>query len=159
MRVEPRAVLFSEKSELWSDLQDYIEEMRTYDDDIERVDGAFQYKWFDHYWQDEQRWPFWAVADGARSGFALLRREVTGEMDIAEFYIRPRFRRGGIGVAFARELLAAHPGRWLISEYKANFAAVAFWRKVIEPYAFTEEAYIGDSGRPRLLQRVMVVKG
>jgi predicted acetyltransferase len=99
------------------------------------------------------------VADGARSGFALLRREETGEMEVAEFYIRPTFRRGGVGLAFARELLANYPGPWLISEYRANAAAVRFWREVVEPYAFTEEAYIGDSGKPRLLQRVTVTKG
>lgn len=157
MRLEVRAILLSEKAELWDELQDYIEEMRVYDDDIERVDGAYQYKWFDHYWRDKNRWPLWALADGARAGFALLRREETGEMDIAEFYIRPRFRRGGIGLAFARALLARQPGPWLISEYQANTAAIAFWHKVIEPYVFTEEAYTGDSGKQRLLQRVSVV--
>ena len=156
MRVEARTVSASEKSDLWSDLQDYIDEMRAYDDDIERVDGAYQYKWFDHYWVDEKRWPFWALADGARAGFALLRRAENGEMEIAEFYIRPRFRRGGVGLAFARVLLARHPGPWLISEYRANAGAVHFWRRVIEPYAYSEEAYVGDSGKPRLLQRVTV---
>ena len=156
MRVEALAVPASEKSDLWSDLQDYIDEMRAYDDDIERVGGIYEYKWFDHYWVDVKRWPFWAIVDGERAGFALLRREDSGEMEIAEFYIRPRFRRGGAGLAFARVVLAKRPGPWLISEYRANEGAVRFWRKVIEPYPFTEEAYIGDSGKARLLQRVTV---
>lgn len=156
MRVDARAVAIAEKPQLWTDLQDYIREMRAYDDDIECVDGVYHYKWFDHYWTDEPRWPFWAVVDGERAGFALLRREDSGEMEVAEFYIRPRFRRGGIGLAFARGLLARYPGPWLISEYRSNTGAVHFWRRVIESYAFTEEAYIGDSGKPRLLQRVSV---
>jgi predicted acetyltransferase len=156
MRVHIRPVAISEKSDLWTDLQDYIDEMRAYDDDIERVDGVYQYTWFDYYWGDSDRWPFWAVVEGDCAGFALLRRADTGEMEIAEFYVRPRFRRGGVGLAFARALLARCPGLWLISEYRENSTAVHFWRKVIEPYAFTEEAYIGDSGKPRLLQRVTV---
>jgi len=156
MGVAAEPVLLPEKSDLWADLQDYIHEMRQYDDGIERVGGEYQYNWFDHYWRDEHRWPLWAIADGERAGFALLRREETGEMEIAEFYMRPRFRRGGLGLSFARELLRRHPGAWLISEYRANIAAVSFWRKVIAPYVFTEEAYVGDSGKPRLLQRVTV---
>jgi len=157
MRVEVLPVPISEKGDLWALLQDYIEEMRTYDDDIERVDGVFQYQWFDHYWRENHRWPFWAIVEGTHAGFALVRREDTGEMEMAEFYIRPNYRRDGVGLAFARVLLSKYPGPWLISEYRANTAAVNFWRKVIEPYAFTEEAYIGDSGKPRLLQRLNAV--
>ena len=156
MRLEVQAIPISEKSELWTDLQDYIDEMRAYDEGIERVDGVYQYEWFDHYWDGGERWPFWAIVNGERSGFALLRREETGEMEMAEFYIRPHFRRGGVGLAFARALLAKYPGPWRISEYRDNAAAVRFWLKVIEPFAFTEEAYIGDSGKPRLLQRANV---
>ena len=156
MRVEAREVPLSEKADLWAELQDYIHEMRAYDDGIVAIDGVYQYQWFDHYWNGGERWAFWAIVDGERAGFALLRREDTGEMEMAEFYIRPAFRRGGFGLAFARMLTAKHPGRWLISEYRENSAAVRFWLKVIEPYAFTEEAYIGDSGKPRLLQRVTV---
>ncbi len=157
MQVEARLVPVSEKSELWALLQDYIDEMRAYDDDIERVDGVYEYKWFEHYWRESDRWPFCAVGDGVRAGFALLRREESGEMEVAEFYVQPRFRRGGIGLAFARALLAKYPGPWLISEYRDNNAAVHFWRKVVESYVFTEEGYVGDSGKPRLLQRVTVL--
>jgi predicted acetyltransferase len=156
MRVEVRSIPVSEKGDLWTDLQEYIEEMRAFDESIERVGGVYQYKWFDHYWNGGERWPFWAIVDAEHVGFALLRREESGEMEVAEFYIRPRFRRGGVGLSFARALLAKYRGRWLISEYRENSTAVHFWRKVIEPYAFTEEAYIGDSGKPRLLQRVTV---
>ena len=158
MRVDVQPVLISQKRELWASLQEYIHEMRAYDDDIELVDGAYQYKWFDHYWNGDERWPFWAVVDGKRAGFALVRREETGEADMAEFYILPAFRRGGIGLAFARALLARYPGPWLISEYRANTAAVGFWRKVVEQHSYTEEFYIGDSGKARVLQRVTVAE-
>jgi predicted acetyltransferase len=156
MRVRIEPVNVSEKQALWVELQDYIEGFLAYDN-LEKVDGAYQYKYFDAYWQDAERWPFWAVVDGARAGFALVRKEESGEYEMAEFYVRPEFRRGGYGLEFARALLERFPGVWLISEFRANLAAVLFWHKVIEPYAFTEEAYVGaDSGKPRLLQRVTV---
>src|SRR5262249_37784374 len=123
MRVETRSIPVSEKGDLWAYLQDYIDEMRAFDEGIERVGGVYQYKWFDHYWNGEKRWPFWAVADGTRAGFALLRREESGEMEMAEFYIRPDSRRGGVGLAFARALLSKFSGPWLISEYRANEVA------------------------------------
>jgi predicted acetyltransferase len=155
IRAEP--IPLSEKQALWADLQDYIEGMTAYDETIERENGVYRYPWFDHYWIEKDRWPFWAMADGRRAGFGLVRREEDGSFDMAEFYIRPDFRRGGIGLEFARSLLRKFPGKWIISEYSANVGAVAFWRRVIEPYAFSEEPYIGeDSGKARLMQRVTV---
>lgn len=146
----------SEKAELWKLLQDYIHELSVYDE-FEATGGVYPYRFFDFYWQrGEHRWPYWAIANGERAGFALLRRAETGEMEMAEFYIRPRFRRSGSGLAFARLLLSKYPGKWLISEYRANTSAVLFWHKVIEGWAFTEEEYIGDGGKQRLLQRVSV---
>ncbi len=154
VRIDP--VKKSEKPELFAELQDYIDGFREYDT-IEKVNGAYEYKYFDSYWEDEDRWPFWAIVDGKRAGFALVRIEESGEYEMAEFYIRPEFRRGGYGLDFAGQLLARFPGVWLITEYAANTSAVKFWHKVIAPYPFKEEAYVGEnSGKPRLLQRVTV---
>ena len=154
VRVTPVAA--SEKPELWAALQRYIREMTAYDDSIQSVDDVFHYEWFDAYWRSRSRWPFWAERERERLGFALVRREDSGTMDMAEFFIEPAHRRTGAGLAFARLLLEMFPGPWNISEYRANAGAVSFWRKVAADYAFSEEAYIGDSGKPRLLQRVLV---
>ena len=156
MDVTAVPIASSEKAELWVLLQDYIHELSAYDE-FEAVNGVYPYGYFDAYWQKgEERWPYWAVSNGERVGFALTRREPTGEMEIAEFYIRPRARRSGIGLSFAQLLLRKHPGPWLISEYRANTGAVLFWRRVIADYRYTEEGYRGDGGKPRLLQRVTI---
>lgn len=155
MDVHLQPVAVSEKDMLWSQMQAYIPEFIPYED-IEAVDGVYAYKWFEHYWADEDRWPFWAMADEDRVGFALLCRDGNGAMEMAEFYIRPQFRRRDIGLRFARLLLLKFPGSWIISEYQANSGAVAFWRRVLEPYHYTEESYFGDSGKPRLRQRASV---
>src|SRR5258706_10762854 len=116
------AVPASEREALFSDLQHYLRELMQYGN-FAPENGVFAYPWFDAYWQEAERWPFWVLANGERAGFALVRRDEDGCVEMAEFYIRPTHRRAGVGVAFARQLLARVPGVWIISEYRANSAA------------------------------------
>ena len=140
----------SDKALLWDSLQDYIEEMTQFQK-IERVDGSYQYPWLDLYWTEQNRHPFWAYVDGERAAFALVTREQRTEM--SEFYTFPRFRRGGIGLNFARQILRRFPGPWTLSEFRASTGAVAFWKKVIADYPYTERVYVGEqSGKERLEQ-------
>jgi len=155
MRVEAMPVAEADKALLWRQLQDYIVGMLEYVD-LGPANGDYDYPSFDAYWRDDNRWPFWAMADSARAGFALVLREADGCVDMAEFYIRPEFRRTGIGLEFARTLLKRFPGTWILSEFMANTGAIAFWHRAIEGYSFTERTYVGGSGKERLEQRVVV---
>jgi predicted acetyltransferase len=147
----------SEKSELLAELQPYLQELMQYGT-FRPVDGEFKYKWLDVHWQEEGRWPFWAMANGSKAGFALVRRDDEGLMHMSEFYIRPTYRRAGLGLSFAHAILRRFPGTWIISEYRSNGAAVAFWRKVASPFPFSEREYVGDEGVPRLEQKVLVAR-
>ncbi len=155
MGVAPVPVAAADKPALWRELQDYIEGMTAYTD-IARVNGEFEYRPFESYWRDANRWPFWCMADGARAGFALVIREDNGDYEMGEFYVRPTHRRTGIGLDFARQLLKRFPGTWILSEFAANAGAIIFWHRAIEGYAFTERSYVGGSGKERLEQRVTV---
>ncbi len=137
----------SDKPLLWDALQDYIAEMTQWAE-IVPVDGAYQYPWFDLYWTDENRHAFWAYVDGERAGFALVLREQRTEM--AEFYSFPRFRRSGIALDFARQILQRFPGTWTLSQYRASVGAIAFWHKVIADYPFAERVYVCGQGKERL---------
>lgn len=153
--VREELVSHADKTELWPELQTYLGELAHYSHDLKPVDGIFAYDWFDDYWIEADRWPFWAVVDGERAGFALVRREEDGAMEMSEFYIRQAFRCTGIGLCFARLLLARFPGAWIISEFADNTTAIAFWRRVVENYAYTERPYM-EGGDARLEQRVTV---
>ena len=155
MHVEVAPIAAGDKPALWDMLQDYIAEMTAYVD-IARVNGAFEYPGLDEYWTDANRWPFWAIVGGATAGFALLRRDADGSMVMAEFYTQPRFRRSGVGLSFARQLLARFPATWILSEFATNAGAIAFWHRAIEGYAYTERSYVGGQGKERLEQRVNV---
>jgi predicted acetyltransferase len=150
------AVPSSEKSDLWAMFQIYAAELAPMVN-LEPVDGVFPYAYFDHYWQDDQRWPFWAMENGARIGFALVRfAPELSVMQIAEFFILPAHRRSGSGANFARGLLVRFPGPWKIRQIAANKDATAFWRRVVEPYVYTEEAFAVD-GIDRIEQTLTVV--
>lgn len=141
MSPEIVAVPSSEKSDLWAMFQLYAAELAPLVN-LQPVDGVFPYAYFDDYWQDEQRWPFWAMENGARIGFALVRFAPEHDaMQMAEFFILPVHRRGGAGSRFAKGLLAQFPGPWKIRQILANKAATAFWRRVAEPYGYTEETF------------------
>lgn len=145
----------ADKPALWARLQDYIREMTAHVDIAPEPDGTYAYAYFDLYWTEENRFAYWAVTpDGARVAFALVR---TGEhTEMAEFYSFPEFRRSGTAMDFARQLLARFPGPWTLSEFATNHGAIAFWRKAIASYPYTERSYTGDSGKARLEQRFTV---
>jgi predicted acetyltransferase len=153
--LEIRAVPFSEKPELWAMYQRYAYELAPLVN-VEPVGGVFTDPRFDNYWREPNHWPFWALVDGQRVGFALI-RFVTEEqtMRVAEFYVTPEHRRARIGVALAGHLLAQHPGPWRIRQIAANTPAVAFWRRVAEPYGYSETSFV-DRGIDRVEQFLIV---
>ena len=153
MAVEIAPVLATEKQLLWDRMQDYMAELMPYGN-FAPVDDVFQYKWFDLYWRDSDRFPFWAIVEGNRAAFALVRLGKRNEM--AEFYSFPEFRRTGVALDFARQILNRFPGPWELSEYRADVAAVAFWHRAIADYPFEEQTYVGNEGKERLRQTFVV---
>ncbi|MEJ0044339.1 MAG: GNAT family N-acetyltransferase [Rhizomicrobium sp.] len=147
-------VLESEKALLWEKFQDYAQELTRYGTH-ERVDGVFEYPYFDLYWREPDRHPFWAVVDGRRVAFALVHR-LNGVTEMAEFYSFPDNRRTGTALLFAQAILERFPGPWELTQYRTNEAAVAFWRRVIGERPYTEDSYIGGSGIARLRQTFTV---
>ncbi len=141
MPLEILPVPSSEKSALWAMYRSYALELAPMAN-IVIVNGEIPAPDFDDFWQNASHWPFWAVLDGKRIGFALIR--FVGElnaMQMAQFYIAPEYRRGNNGLMFARDVIARHPGPWRIRQMAANTGAVAFWRRVVEIYPYTEESF------------------
>ena len=153
--VRIRPVTADEKSALWDMLQTYIGELSAYTGG-KPTDGMYPYAYFDPYWTDANRSPFWAVADDRHVGFALVYREgADGAMRMAEFYIRPECRRNGRGKDFAQQLLLRFPGAWRIRQIVLNQPAVAFWHRVLEGWAYSETRFWVD-GLERFEQSVVV---
>ena len=156
MTVEIAPVPQGEKPAMWAMYQAYAGELAPMVN-VEPVNGVYCDPRFDLYWIERTRWPYWAMSSGERAGFAMVHVDPEfGGMRMGEFYIRPEFRRAGIGHAFANTLLARHPGSWRIRQISGNTAAVAFWRRVAERFGYTEDRFI-DKGFARVEQRFSVV--
>ena len=148
-------VMLAEKPALWGMFQRYAAELSPMVTG-KPVTGEVPYPPFDDYWTKDRHRPFWATHGGLRIGFALIRFAPEHKaMQIAEFYILPEHRRDGAGLSFARALMQRHPGRWTMRQMAVNTGAVAFWRKVVAPYGFTETEYT-DKGIGRVEQTLTV---
>ncbi len=153
MRVEVVPIPEADKALLWERMQAYIAELMSFGN-FGPVNGVFAYEPFDLYWKEPNRFPFWAMADGERAAFALVLCEERTEM--AEFYSFPEFRRTGVALDFARQIIRRFPGSWEISQYRAHTVAVSFWHRVIAGYPFQERVYVGGQGKERLEQTFVV---
>jgi predicted acetyltransferase len=131
-------VPFEEKAELAAFMRLYIAEMEQILG-LPPSDGRYAH--FDLYWcEPDRRWPYWLKVDDTNAGFALVRRNLDlVRMEMAEFFVLPRFRRAGIGQAAARRLIGRYPGGWRITQRENNAGAIGFWHRVLDGFVVYEE--------------------
>jgi predicted acetyltransferase len=99
--------------------------------------GRFGYRYLDHYWTEDNRFPFLVRVDGAIAGFALvtvLDEDGAPVTHMSEFFVMRRYRRHGVGRIVAATLFDRFPGQWHIQQILANVPAQVFWRSVIGSY-------------------------
>ena len=106
---------------------------------------ALNYPYFDLYWVEPNRIPFKIVVKNAVVGFALINDYVldqsfNADQSIAEFYIKPNYRRLGIGKATAYQLFKKYSGKWEVRQNATNHKAQLFWQTIIGEY--TNENYL-----------------
>jgi len=126
----------SDDRELLGRLVDfYFHDFSEFDGRDVEADGSYHYPWLDAYWTDADRRAYLFDVEGHPAGFALVR--LTDPIELAEFFVLRKYRRAGVGLAAAREVIARHPGQWLIGQIPGNEPATAFWRRAI-PVPFEE---------------------
>jgi predicted acetyltransferase len=102
------------------------------DSNLRELGAPRKYPYFESYWSDPARYPFVITSGGRTAGFALVRRLNAGnEVEMAEFYVAPEFRRAGIGRAAAKALFARFPGKWRISVLGSNTTGALFWSQAV----------------------------
>lgn len=148
-----KLVPFEEKEVLRHLMQFYLYDFSEFAGfDVNRH-GRYEYKFFDHYWTEAGRFPYFIMVDQQYAGFALVNRHgvlLAEGHSIAEFFVMRKYRRRGIGEAAARHVFAQHRGDWEVRVAESNGGARAFWRQVISGYTkgrFDERAMRGDSWR------------
>ncbi len=102
-------------------------------------DGVFHYISFGDVWEDNRAHVFIVRVDGRLAGVAIVieRSHFSGDTDVTfmdEFFVMRKYRRTGVGSAFATRLFDRFPGRWEVAEVAPNTDGAAFWRAVIGTY-------------------------
>lgn len=129
MKIEIRKVEKKEKEVLRKMLEEYEREISP------ESDG--EYKYFDSYWEKDNRWPFFIMLDDKIAGFVLVNEYClveTGAKDISEFYIKKEYRQQRIGLKAAHKVFDKFIGKWEVREMVENQKAHHFWLKVIKEY-------------------------
>jgi predicted acetyltransferase len=120
--------------------------MELYAYDFSEFDGAdvnehgyYGYTYFDYYWTEEIRHPFFIQVDGKLAGFVLVNEycylvKEPGTRSLGEFFVMRKYRRKGVGRAAAVMVFDKFPGKWEIIQHGGNEPSKVFWRRVIDEY-------------------------
>ena len=112
-------------------------------------EAIFEYKWFDSYFQDNNREAYFVKEQKSNKllGFAMVNQYMQKNKNghsIAEFMIIPKYRRLKIGKRVAIELFNMHKGTWEVKPSYGSKSAYLFWKNVIDE--FTENDNIFEDG-------------
>jgi predicted acetyltransferase/ADP-ribose pyrophosphatase YjhB (NUDIX family) len=95
------------------------------------TDGLFALGRMPAYRDDDTRLAYLARLGEVPCGFALVRLGTRRDhRTMGEFFVTRSARGRGAAAAFAREVFARHPGRWVVPVQNENPRAAAFWRRL-----------------------------
>jgi predicted acetyltransferase len=100
------------------------------------VDGRFRDDRLLTYLSYEDHWPLIVKSENEIAGFALIRKSKPGTHVIGEFFIKPQFRRIGIGTRVVSQVVHCFPGNWEVPFQEENVKAAIFWRRTIAQLGF-----------------------
>jgi len=105
-------------------------DMSEFDGRLPFPDGSFRSEWLHSALEDENWAAYLAFVDDSPVGFAFVRALEQPVRVLNSFFIVRGARRGGHGLQFVKQVLAAHPGPWEIAFQERNAKAARFWRQV-----------------------------
>ena len=145
MTVSVRDARSSESDRLWigSMYREYLDDLSVQNTGLFPMLGEVGHREPDQiarWFGDRRAYPFVILKAAERVGFAMVahgssRADAPAvEYRMAEFFIARDCRRLGIGRTAVQLILNRFAGRWEITEYLRNPAAVTFWRRVVGAY-------------------------
>lgn len=138
MNVELRRVPIEEREVLNNLIEKYEYEFSQYNNrDVNKL-GLYGYKYLDHYWTDEGRFPYFIEADGNLAGFVMVSdhayKGTETDFNLSEFFVMYAYRRSGVGKEVFFKILEMHKGRWQLAYIPKNTGSALFWHKVVDKY-------------------------
>ena len=134
--IEP--VKKEEKEILRNLLEKYSYEFSQYNGlDINNF-GLYGYDYFDNYWTENNRFPFFIKVNNKLIGFIMINDypEVNIETNytLSEFFILYKYRRQGIGKYVVNYVFNKFKGKWQLIYNPKNEVSKAFWTKTINEF-------------------------
>ncbi|MEO0770536.1 MAG: GNAT family N-acetyltransferase [Cyanobacteria bacterium J06649_4] len=103
-------------------------------DDVDSSGKLSVGKYFDVYWIETERHPFFIKQGNKLIGFALVRELCRHRYSVAEFFIMRKYRHLGFGRQAAFTLFDRFKGEWHVAQEQNNAIAQTFWRSIIRDY-------------------------
>jgi predicted acetyltransferase len=90
--------------------------------------------------------------NGELAGFAFVRRTEEDQkrvFQVAEFFVKPKYRRCGVGRAAVTNIWQRFPGWWELQVMNRNDSAIRFWERCISQQAksWKVEEIVAPDGR------------
>ncbi len=151
MNIHLSQVRIEQKEVLASLLQLYLYEFSQFTNEEYNEKGVYTYKYFEQYWLENNRKPFFIISDNKIVGFVLINLDdpessERGIHTISEFFVAKIYRKQQIGTKAAELAFNMYRGRWIIRELINNLGAQEFWHKVLESYTSNSYKEKEDSG-------------
>ena len=134
-------------------LEEYVRELSGMFAIQPGADGRFGYDRLPLYWSNpDTHFAFYIRVRGAAVGFALATRgspatDDPADLDLAEFFVQPSHRRGGVGRRGAFLLWNRLPGHWVVRVSEANQSGLHFWESAIREYTSGPVSITAYQGR------------
>lgn len=102
-------------------------------------DAIFEYKHFDSYFKDNNRYAYFIKEQETNKllGFVMVNQYMQKYKEghsIAEYLVIPKYRRNKIGKQIAFEVFNMYPGNWEVEPSFNSEKAYLFWKKTISEY-------------------------
>lgn len=135
--VELIKVTADKKNVLNNLMEKYLYEFSQWEKTDIGEDGLYGYEYLDCYFTEENRFPYFILADGKLAGFVLVNdypevEDRKTDLCLSEFFILYKYRRNGVGREAFRQILDKHHGKWQLKRHPHNLASVHFWDRVID---------------------------
>lgn len=163
MDIKLEKATINQKSILRNLLELYNYDFTEFDPDDVDEHGTYGYKYLDHYWTEDGRYPFLVKVNGNLAGFVLVRKIGTSSLNygiysIAEFFVMKKYRKAGVGKKVANLVFDMFEGDWKVGEIENNAPAQRFWRKVISEYTMGKFEEVREADWDGPIQRFSNVK-
>ena len=155
MKIIIKPILINEREELETLMVDYFKEINP----SKIINNQLDYPYLDDYWNEKSRIPLFIELENEIVGFVLINDFTLYEpfnaiQSIAEFYIKPPFRRQNIGKETAFLLFNKYKGKWEIKQDVNSHGAQTFWRTIIEEFTKGDyqEIYYDENNEKATIQ-------